>query len=131
MALAFPSVSSAALSGNTWMSLPASVFRRFGHLGRLPGIAGLRLLLDGGLALYFPAFLFSGPPAQANATGVWSTFLILGPQKALVPGAAQTFWTSLPYLTVVPALGPKKPGCLGLLPLPMWLIDWFFSFKGN
>eukprot|EP00668_Euglena_longa_P035014 GGOE01044960.1.p1 GENE.GGOE01044960.1~~GGOE01044960.1.p1 ORF type:complete len:242 (-),score=43.49 GGOE01044960.1:121-846(-) len=56
-------------TGNTWLCLPSCIFRRYGHLGRSPRVAGLRLTLPNRLMLYFPKFLFSGPPALANATG--------------------------------------------------------------
>lgn len=56
-------------TGNTWMSLPSWVFRRHGPLGRLPGVAGVRLTLERRVALFLPAPLFSAPAHVARATG--------------------------------------------------------------
>jgi len=56
-------------TGNTWLSVPSKTFTEHGHLGELPGIAGLQFVLDNGVHLWIPAPLFSGSVAMANATG--------------------------------------------------------------
>ena len=33
-------------TGNTWMSMPSAVFQKHGHLGELPSVSGLQLMLD-------------------------------------------------------------------------------------
>eukprot|EP00667_Euglena_gracilis_P011544 EG_transcript_11807 len=56
-------------TGNTWLSLPRWVFRRHGHLGELPDLAGLQFQLENDVTVWCPAPTFSGSIAMANATG--------------------------------------------------------------
>lgn len=56
-------------TGNTWFSMPSAVFKKEGHLGELPGIAGVQIKLENDVHLWFPAALWAGSVEMANATG--------------------------------------------------------------
>jgi hypothetical protein len=47
--------------------MPSAVFNKFGHLGEMPGIAGIQMTLDNGVVLWFHTPMFSGCTASRPA----------------------------------------------------------------